>query len=71
MVVEWIKPKVQTTTLLNQMITNSKESKFFSQSQHISEMRSILEDAENKVRDMLRDKDYIYNPYLGNVNVPT
>ena len=71
MVVEWIKPKVQTTTLLNQMITNSKESKFFSQSQHISEMRSILENAENKVRDMLRDKDYIYNSYLGNINVPT
>ena len=67
MVVEWISPKVKTTTLLNQMITNSKESKFFSQSQHISELRGILEDAENKVREMLRDKGYTYNSYLGNV----
>ena len=66
MVVEWISPKVKTTTLLNQMITNSKESKFFSQSQHISELRGILEDSENKVREMLRDKGYIYNSYLGN-----
>lgn len=35
MVVEWISPKVKTTTLLNQMITNSKEQKlrelYFSQ----------------------------------------
>lgn len=66
MVVEWISPKVKTSTLLNQMITNSKESKFFSQSQHISELRGILEDAENKVREMLRDKGYTYNSYLGN-----
>ena len=66
MVVEWISPKVKTTTLLNQMITNSKESKFYSQSQHISELRGILEDSENKVREMLRDKGYIYNSYLGN-----
>lgn len=35
MVVEWISPKLKTTTLLNQMITNSKEQKlreiYFSQ----------------------------------------
>lgn len=35
MVKEWITPKVQTTALLNQMVTNSKESKlrelYFSQ----------------------------------------
>ena len=67
MVAEWIKPKVKTTTLLNQMITNSKESKFYSQSSHLNELRGILEDAENKVREMLRDKGYIYNSYLGNV----
>lgn len=35
LVIEWVTPKVQTTTLLNQMITNSKEQKlrelYFSQ----------------------------------------
>lgn len=67
MVIAWVEPKVKTTTLLNQMVTNSKESKWFSQSQHISELRGILADAENKVRSMLRDKGYIWNSYLGNV----
>lgn len=67
MVCEWLNPKVKTTTLLNQMITNSKESKFFSQAQMLSEMKELLADAENKVRSMVRDKGYIYNSYLGNV----
>lgn len=35
LVCEWVTPKVQTTTLINQMVTNSKESKlrefYFSQ----------------------------------------
>lgn len=67
MVCEWLQPKLKTTTLLNQMVTNSKESKYYSQSAHISELRGILADAENKVRSMLRDKGYIWNSYLGNV----
>ncbi len=67
MVCEWLTPQVNTTTLLHQMITNSKESKFFSQQQHIQQMRELLTDSENKVRGMLRDKGYIYNSYLGNV----
>lgn len=64
MIVEWISPKIKTTTLLNQMITNSKEQKFFSQQQHIAQLREVESDAENKVREMLRDKGYIYNSYL-------
>ena len=67
MVVAWVTPKVQTTTLLHQMVTNSKEAKYYSQAAHITELRGLLEDAENKVRSMLRDKGYIYNSYLGNV----
>ena len=64
MIVEWISPKIKTTTLLNQMITNSKEQKFFSQQQHIAQLREVESDAENKVREILRDKGYIYNSYL-------
>lgn len=67
MIVEWLSPKVRTTNLLNQMITNSKEQKWYSQSAHIAELRGIYTDAENKVRSMLRDRGYIYNSYLGNV----
>ena len=66
MVIEWVTPKVQTTTLLNQMITNSKEQKWYSQQQHIQQLRELKSDTENKVRSMLRDKGYIYNSYLGN-----
>lgn len=67
MVCEWLSPKVNTTTLLNQMITNSKESKFYAQANQLAQMRELLADSENKVRSMLRDKGYIYNSYLGNV----
>lgn len=67
MVYEWISPKIKTTTLINLMVTNSKESKWFSQQQHIAQLREIQADAENKVREMLRDKGYNYNSYLGNV----
>ena len=67
MICEWLSPKLKTTTLLNQMITNSKEQKYYSQSAHISELRGLLEDAENKVRSMLRDKGYVWNSYLGNI----
>lgn len=67
MVVEWVTPKVQTTTLISQMVTNSKEFKMYSQSNHLAQLRELKADAENKVRSMLRDKGYIYNSYLGNI----
>ena len=67
MVVEWVTPKVQTTTLINQMITNSKEQKFYAQSNQLIQLRELKKDTENKVRSMLRDKGYIYNSYLENV----
>ena len=66
MIVEWITPRVQTTTLLAQMVTNSKESRFFAQANHLAQLRELKADSENKVRSMLRDRGYIYNSYLGN-----
>lgn len=67
MVVEWVTPRVQTTTLLSQMVTNSKEQKFYAQANHLAQLRELKSDSENKVRGMLRDRGYIYNSYLGNV----
>lgn len=67
LVIEWVTPKVQTTTLLNQMITNSKEQKYYAQANHLAQLRELKADTENKVRGMLRDKGYIYNSYLGNI----
>jgi hypothetical protein len=67
MTIAWVTPKVQTTTLINQMVTNSKEQKFYAQQSHIVQLRELLADSENKVRSMLRDRGYIYNSYLDNV----
>ena len=67
MVYEWISPKVRTTTLISQMVTNSKESKWYNQKDHLKEVKEIEDDAYNKVRALLRDKGYEYNSYLGNV----
>lgn len=67
MVCEWLEPRVKTSTLINQMITNSKEQKFYAQQSHIAQLRELLADAENKVRSMLRDRGYVWNSYLGNV----
>lgn len=66
MVYEWMSEKVYTTNLLNQMITNGKEQTFFSQQQHLAQLRALQADAETKVRSMLRDKGYNYNSYLEN-----
>lgn len=70
MVMEWVTPKIQTTTLINQMVTNSKEQKFYAQQSHLAQLRELKADIENEVRSMLRDKGYNYNSYLkGDFNV--
>lgn len=66
MVVEWVDTKVNNTNLIHLMVTNSKESKWFSQQQHIGQLRELRADSESKVRSMLRDKGFNYNSYLGN-----
>ena len=66
MVVEWVTPKVQTTTLINQMITNIKESKFYAQANQLAQLQELKANTEHKVRSILRDKGYIYNSYIGN-----
>lgn len=66
MVVEWMDSKVNNTNLIHLMVTNSKESKWFSQQQHIGQLRELRADSESKVRSMLRDKGFNYNSYLGN-----
>lgn len=65
MIVQWLEPKIQSTTLLNQMISNSKEMKFYSQSSHLTAMRTLYENAQITVRNIIRDRGYIYNTYLG------
>ena len=66
MIYEWLTPRVNNTSYIEQLLTNSKESKFFSQQQHLGQLRDLHAEMETKVHSMLRDKGYIYNSYLGN-----
>lgn len=63
MVVEWLQPQVNKTSLTAQMFAG-KEQKYYSQSQHLSEMRSLLEKARIEMRRMITERDFIYNSYL-------
>ena len=59
----WLEPKVRSITNIIQTFTSS-EQKFYSQSNHLSELRALLSDAELKIRSLIRDRGYIYNAYL-------
>lgn len=64
MVVEWLEPQVRTKVNIAQFF-GGKEQKYYSQSNHISELRALLEDTEIDLRREIRDRGYIYNSYLG------
>lgn len=66
MVVEWLEPQVRNKVNISQFF-GGKEQKYYSQSNHISELRGLLEDTERELRGEIRDRGYIYNPYLENV----
>lgn len=63
MVVEWLKPQVRSKLNVAQMF-GGKEQKFYAQSNHLSELRGLLEDTQLEMRKAIRDRGYIYNPYL-------
>ena len=63
MVVEWLKPQVRSKLNVAQMF-GGKEQKFYAQSNHLSELRGLLEDVQLELRKEIRDRGYIYNPYL-------
>lgn len=65
MVVEWLQPQVKSKVNIAQFFSG-KESKFFSQSNHISELRAMLDDTQRELRNAIRDRGYIYNSYLEN-----
>ena len=63
MVVEWLKPQVRSKLNIAQFF-GGKEQKFYAQSNHLSELRGLLEDTQLELRKAIRDRGYIYNPYL-------
>lgn len=65
MVYEWLHAQVNTTTLTEQMIFSSKEKSYYSQANHLSELRALQNDAFKEARGFIMDRGYISNSYLG------
>lgn len=63
MVAEWLEPQVNSVLNTLQMFSG-KEEKFYSQSNHLSELRGLLKDVQLKQRKIIRDRGYISNTYL-------
>ena len=62
-VVAWLEPKINSINNIAQMF-GSKEEKFYSQSQHISELRNLVNDAKKQQRRMITDRGFAWNSYL-------
>ena len=64
MVYEWLHKQVKSVTNISQMFAG-KEQKFYSQSQHISELRAMQDDAYQAARFFVMNRGYVNNSYLG------
>ena len=62
-VIAWLEPKINSINNIAQMF-GSKEEKFYSQSQHLSELRGLVNDSVKKQRRMIADRGYAWNSYL-------
>ena len=63
MVIEWLEPQVNSVLNTRQMFSG-KEEKFYSQSNHLNELKDLLRQNRLKQRKMIRDRGYISNSYL-------
>ena len=63
MVIKWLEPQVKSKVNIAQMF-GGKEQKFYSQSQHLSELKDLLENERIELNKLIRDRGSIYNPYL-------
>ena len=64
MVSEWVSPKYHSTLLTSQFYSNS-EQKYYSQANHMTELKDMYHRAKNDVRKLIRDRGYINNVYIG------
>lgn len=63
MLIAWLQPQVTTTLNIHQMF-GGKEQKFYSQANHIEQLRGLLEDSKIALNKMIRDRGYIHNSYI-------
>lgn len=62
-VVAWLEPKVNSINNVAQMF-GSKDEKFYSQSQHLSELENLVNNSRKLQRRMIADRGYVWNTYL-------
>lgn len=64
MVYEWIHNQVYSVLNTAQFYGGS-EQKFYSQSNHLSELRALQDDTYKEARNFIQDRGWINNTYLG------
>ena len=64
MVYEWLHKEVRSRLNTAQFF-GGKEQKYYSQAQHISELRGLQDDAFKEARRFIQDRGFISNSYLG------
>lgn len=64
MVYEWLHKQVRSVLNTAQMFAGA-EQKFYSQANHIDELRGLLDDSYKEARFFIQDRGYIKNSYLG------
>ena len=57
MLVEWVSPRYHSTLLTSQFFSNS-EQKYYSQANHLTEMKAMYEKAQTDLRKFIRDRGY-------------
>lgn len=61
--IEWLEPKVASIMNTAQMFT-AKESTFYSQANHLLELRETLNYFKKQQRQLITDRGFSYNSYL-------
>lgn len=59
MVIQWVYPQYHSTLLTSQFFTN-KEQSFYSQANHMAELKAMYELAKTNLRKKIRDRGYQY-----------
>ena len=62
--IEWLEPKVASITNVAQMFT-AKESNFYSQANHLHELRETLNYFKKQQKQLITDRGFVWNTYLG------
>ncbi len=68
--IQWLTPQLNSSINLRQ-VYSSKEEKWYSQSQQISAMQSLLSSWKKEQRRMICDRGYIHNAYVNGVKLTT